>query len=287
MKPLGESTVAVVGLGLMGASMAWKLKQDGAALRVLGVVHRAETGRKALERGIVDEIIPWTEALSADLLVLATPVRTIIRQLGEITGAPGLVIDLGSTKSAIARAMESLPEGVRAVGGHPMCGKETSGIDAADPELYRGCTFVLVPTSRSDEESMALARELALALGSVPMLLDPERHDRLVAAISHLPYMVSSALMWLVSEIAEEDETVLDVAASGFRDTSRLAASDVKMMMDILITNREQVLDLLAAYQERISRLADLLESGDGSDLSDLLGSIRESRIALGRKKGW
>lgn len=287
MKPLKESSVAIVGLGLMGASMAWKLKRDATASQIWGVVHRQETGEKALKRGIVDRISTWEEAQSADILILATPARTIVKQIEEISGKPGLVMDLGSTKGTIVQAMEMLPEGVQAVGGHPMCGKETSGIDAADPELYQGCTFVLVPTSRTNEDAMETARELALSLGSRPLVLDADRHDRLVAVISHLPYAVSAALMWLASDLSEEDEAVLEVASSGFRDTSRLAASDARMMKDILLTNREKVLDLLETYQEYISRLAKALESGDEKSLLELLRSIRESRMAWGKKKGW
>ncbi len=285
MKPLAESRVAVVGLGLMGASMAWKLRSDGAVGQVWGVVHRQETGRKAMERGIVDAVIPWDEALSADAMVLAAPVRVIVEQIRSLSAAPRrprLVVDLGSTKREIVRAMDALPEDTLAVGGHPMCGKETSGIDAADPDLYRGCRFVVVPTLRSTPEAMEWVRDLARALGANPVEMEAERHDSLVAAISHLPYLISAALMDTVEEISREDEAVLELASSGFRDTSRLAASNVAMMLDILTTNQDAVLGMVRAYREHLDTLSAALEAGDEERLTHALERIRRARASWG-----
>jgi len=167
------------------------------------------------------------------------------------------VVDLGSTKREIVRAMDALPEDTLAVGGHPMCGKETSGVDAADPELYRGCRFVVVPTRRSTPEAVAWVRDLARALGANPVEMEAGRHDSLVAAISHLPYLVSAALMNTVDDLSRDDDAVLELAAGGFRDTSRLAASNVTMMLDILTTNRDAVLEVAEAYRKHLDALID------------------------------
>ncbi len=288
MKQLSESVVAVVGLGLMGASMAWKLRSDGLAGQVWGVVHRQETGRKAMERGIVDAVVSWEEALSADVMVLAAPVRVIVEQLRSLATAPrrpGLVVDLGSTKREIVRVMDALPADTLAVGGHPMCGKETSGIDAAEPELYRGCRFVVVPTRRSTPEAVAWVRDLARALGANPVEMEASRHDSLVAAISHLPYLVSAALMDTVADLSRDDEAVLDLAAGGFRDTSRLAASNVTMMLDILTTNRDAVLEMVGAYREHLDSLADALTSEDEERLADALDRARRARISWAERR--
>ncbi len=288
MKPFAKSTVAVVGLGLMGASMAWRLRADEAVGQVWGVVHRQETGQKALERGIVDTVVSWEDALSADALVLATPVRVIIEQLRALAIAPhlpDLVVDLGSTKREIVRAMGALPKGTLAVGGHPMCGKETSGIDSADPELYQGCRFVVVPTRRSTPEAVDWVRSLARALGANPVEMEADRHDSLVAAISHLPYLASAALMSTVDTLAHEDDAALDLAAGGFRDTSRLAASNVTMMLDILMTNRDAVLKMVGSYREHLDALSDALASGDESRLADLLNRIRRARMLWAERK--
>ena len=288
MKPLAKSTIAVVGLGLMGSSMAWKLRADEAAGRVWGVAHRQRTGQKALERGIVDAVVSWEDALPADVMVLATPVRVIVEQIRSLSTAPRrprLVVDLGSTKREIVRAMDALPKGTLAVGGHPMCGKETSGIDAADPELYQGCRFVVVPTRRSTPDAVDWVRSLARALGANPVEMEAGRHDSLVAAISHLPYLASAALMSTVDTLAHDDDAALDLAAGGFRDTSRLAASNVTMMLDILTTNRDAVLKMVGSYREHLDALSDALASGDEGRLADALERIRQARISWEERK--
>ncbi len=161
----------------------------------------------------------------ADVVVLATPVRTILRLLPEVGrhARPGaLVLDMGSSKQQICAAMADLPAGLQPVGGHPMCGKEVAGFEAAEPDLYRGKVFVLCPLERTALSALAGASMLALAVGARPLRLDPAEHDRAVAAISHLPYAVAVALVNAVD--AGGDDTTWALAASGFRDTSRVAA---------------------------------------------------------------
>jgi len=178
---------------------------------------------------------------------------------------------LGSTKARIVQAMEALPPHIQAIGGHPMCGKEVSGIKAAEPDLYERSTFVLTPLrqssgqalQRTSAQALALAQELVKAVGARPLVMDAERHDRLVAAISHLPYLLSVGLVATAQEIATEDELVWELAASGFRDTTRLAASDVTMMLDILLTNRQTVGEMLSRFARQLDAIAHLLEADD------------------------
>lgn len=206
----------------------------------------------------------------ADLIVLATPVRTILElvpQVGALAPAGCLLMDLGSTKARIVGAMEALPPHLQAVGGHPMCGKEVSGLEAAEADLYQGATFVLTPLQRTSSEALTLARELVEAVGARPLLMDAERHDRLVAAVSHLPYLLSVGLVATTEEVAAEDELVWELAASGFRDTSRLAASDVTMMLDILLTNRAAVGETLSRFADQLNAIAHLLEADDEQTL--------------------
>jgi prephenate dehydrogenase len=198
---------------------------------------------------------------------------------GLAAAEPGAVLlDMGSTKTEICQALAGLPEHVQPVGGHPMCGKETAGLAAAESGLYDGCTFVLCPLPRTSPEAMALARELVAFIRARALELTPERHDRLVAAISHLPYLGASALVWHVMGVAESDPAVWDVAASGFRDSSRVAASDVRMLLDILMTNRPAVLDAVDDYIGRLTELRDALEWQDEETLAAQLQSIAEAR---------
>jgi len=278
--------VTIVGLGLMGGSLAAALRAGGACREVRGVARRPETIAEALARGFVDRgTLDLAEGVrGSDVVVLATPVRTIVElipHLGPLLSPGCLLMDVGSTKAAIAKAMERLPAHVQPLGGHPMCGKEVSGIGAAEAGLYQGATFVLTPLPRTSPEALALAWELVEAVGARPLVMDAHRHDRLVAAVSHLPYLLSLALVAAAEDVAEEDGMVWDLAASGFRDTSRLAASDVTMMLDILLTNREEVAGMLGRLRRELDELARLLEAKDERGLRRVMEAARERRRGL------
>jgi prephenate dehydrogenase len=159
-----------------------------------------------------------------------------------------------------------------------MCGKEKSGIEVADPALYKGCTFILSPLERTSAEALALGRALAEAVGANPLVLEPERQDSLVATVSHLPYLLACALVATADATTSRDPAAWEVVATGFRSTSRLAGSDVTMMTDILLTNREEVLKALEAYQEHLREVIHLVEEGDEEKLRAVLGVIRETR---------
>lgn len=285
-KPLAECTVAVVGLGLMGGSLALALQ--GKARRVVGIARRRESIEQALLLRAIDAgYQTLADGLpEADIIVLATPIRVILKQIGEIgrLAACGqvqegvLLMDLGSTKRHICEAMARLPTAIQPVGGHPMCGKELSGLDVAEATLFRGAPFVLCRLERTVPEALALAEALTLAIEACPVQLDPDRHDWLVAAISHLPYLLSVALFATAEEIGQEDEMVWQLAASGFRSTTRLAGSHVTMMTDILLTNPEAVLATMARLRRVLDELAGLLHAGKEHELRRALWRVRALR---------
>ena len=257
----------------------------GRVARLLAVESRPDARQMAVRAGIVDEAI---EALSPDappldLLVLATPVRVILDTLARLPAArPGgcLVLDLGSTKRAVVAAMSALPPSFAAIGGHPMCGRETSGLAAADPDLYRYQTFILCPTGRMTPAAEATARALVAAVGARPLWLDAAEHDALVAAVSHLPALVSAALLR-----AAAGERQWAVSASGFRDTARLAGSDPRMMLDILLTNREPVLAALDGYAGELAAVRAALATGDEAALAEWLAAAQVNYAAYRRFK--
>jgi prephenate dehydrogenase len=281
---LQDAQVTVVGLGLMGGSLAAALTARHACRRVVGVARREETVAQAMTMGIVHQGTCHLDAgvRDADVVVLATPVRAIIELIGQIGPLlpPGcLLTDVGSTKDAVAQAMQALPPHVQPVGGHPMCGKETAGLSAAEPSLYEGATYVLTPLTRTADVALALARQLTQAVGARPLLLDASRHDALVAAISHLPYLLAAGLVATAEGLA--DEMAWQVAASGFRDTTRLAASDETMMLDILLTNRTAVRQTLARFQAQLADLTRLLETGDAIGLRAAMTAAAQRRRRL------
>ena len=278
---LKDSQVAIVGLGLMGGSLAGALR--GLCREVIGVARCANTVETALARGLIDRGTTKLAAglRQANIVILATPVRVILQQLAEIgplLPEGCLLMDLGSTKVQIVAQMSQLPDHVQPLGGHPMCGKEISGLKAAEPAIYRGCTFILSPLPRTSKRALELGRELVKATGAQPLILAAERQDFLAATISHLPYLLACALVGTADATTSADPAVWEIVAGGYRDTSRVAGSDVTMMLDILLTNRQEVLKSVQTCQTQLSRLGRLLETGDEEALRAALSSIRDKR---------
>lgn len=280
---LSDCRVTIVGLGLMGGSLGLALMGDQACREVTGVARRGETLRRAVEWGAIQwGTLDLVEGVKeADLVILATPVRTIIDLLGRIGShlkEGAIVMDLGSTKAAVARAMAALPSRLQPVGGHPMCGRERAGIEAAEPGLYRGATFVLTPLERTSGEALSLAQDLVEAVGARPLILDAETHDDLVATTSHLPYLLAVALMHTLGEVGAQDERIYRLAADGFRDTSRLAGSGVTMMLDILLTNRSQICQKADLFSRSLTHLLSALQKEDEEILRQILTRAQRRR---------
>lgn len=293
-KPLHTCTIAIAGLGLMGGSLGLALQ--GKVARIVGVARRRETLHQALAMGAIDEGYATLAAgvSTADLVVLATPVGIVLEQIAELSALASagalpsgcVVLDLGSTKEQVCQALGTLPDNVQPVGCHPMCGKETSGIEVAEARLYQGAPFVITPLPRTRPQTVALVTALAEAIGARPIELDAARHDRLVAAISHLPYMLSVALFAAVDDMAQDDQMVWELAAGGFRSTTRLAGSDVTMMLDILFSNQANVLILIDALRQRLNEMEALLRAGDRPGLRFHAERIRGLRAEFLEKHG-
>ncbi|MBI4200925.1 MAG: prephenate dehydrogenase/arogenate dehydrogenase family protein, partial [Chloroflexi bacterium] len=239
--------ITIVGLGLIGGSIGLALTQSKReGLQVVGYDAEPEVGRKAAKRGAVHKA-PWRlyDAVErASMVIIATPVlaiREVMEQIADMV-APGCVItDTGSTKEAIMDwAEDYLPEGVSFVGGHPMAGKETSGIDSADPNLFRGARYVVIPGKNAKPEAVQTVMGLVELLGARPFFLNAHEHDSFVASVSHLPILLSAALVSAASKSPSWRE-ISKLASTGFRDVSRLASGDPVMSLDICVTNRESI----------------------------------------------
>ena len=282
-KQLCDCSVTVVGLGLMGASLCLDLTRGKLCREVRGVARRTQTVLDAFFAHAVDLATNdlHTGVSGADIVILATPVRTIVSMLQEMGPflQPGtLVMDMGSTKAEICAALDLLPAEVQPIGGHPMCGKETAGFEAAEAGLYLNAPWVLTPLPRTTQTTITLAAELAQAVGARPVVLEAARHDRLVATISHLPFLLASALVHAVAQVGSDDEMVWQLAAGGFRDTSRVAASDTHMFMDILMTNRAAVLDQLDSFAGQVQELRAMLADADEKGLKEKLAVSQRAR---------
>lgn len=283
---LSSTHITIVGLGLMGGSLGAAMR--GRCARITGVDVEPRAVAVALSRGAVEHgTTNLAEGVAdADLVVLAVPVRASLRLLEELAGTvrqPLAVMDLGSTKRDVVTAMAGLPANFDPIGGHPMCGKERAGIEHADARLFDGAPFALSVLDRTSPKLRGLAEELVDAIGARPLFVDSERHDRLVSAVSHLPYLLSGALMRLAE--AERDPRVWQLAGPGFRDTTRLAASDLTMMLDILATNRDFVLSHLSLMRSHLDDLASAINARDESALASLLTAGRDRRSTLFQRR--
>jgi prephenate dehydrogenase len=278
---LAAARIAILGLGLMGGSLAAAL--SGRCAQIIAFDPDSSALEIAFERGWINkQAHQASEAVqTADLVILAAPVRVILKQLQELTFEfpPGCVVmDLGSTKSAICERMAALPAGVHPIGGHPMCGKELSGIAAADAGLFEGQTFILTPLERTPPQAISLALELVNMVKAHPLILSADENDHLAAYASHLPFLLAAGLVQTVRQAANADPRLWQVTSSGYRDTSRLAASNVNMMTDILLTNRPEVLQALERYQANLQELGKLIQSGNENDLREFLTGVQRSR---------
>lgn len=283
---LAESIVAIVGLGLMGGSLGKALVKAGACKEVRALVRRKEAVEAALAAGAAHraDTRPKKLLADADLVVLATPVRTIqqhVSQMGRYLKDGTVLTDLGSVKRNVIQAMADLPPGIHPVGGHPMCGKEVSGLDAAEPGLFQDRVWVVTPLDRTPSPAMAVVGEMVEAVGARPVIMAAQTHDTIVACISHLPYMLATTLVSVAQDVSIDLPAVWTLAAGGFRDTSRVAASDVTMMMDILAANNDRVRTMLERARDRIQGFIDLLESEDFATIGREVHMTRSRRLSM------
>lgn len=281
---LSKQKIAIIGLGLMGGSLALALR--GACKKLLAVDQNPETIRLAMEHEIVDFISDSPEAVlpQADVIILATPVFTILKlieRLPEWKPEGAVVIDLGSTKQAVCQALAGLPKQFSAVGGHPMCGKTEFTLKNAEVDLFRGSPFVLVNLPNSTPQSIHLAESITAAVGALPLWLDAETHDQWTAVTSHFPFLLAN----LMAAITPQEAAPL--AATGWQSTTRLAGSSLQMMADILKSNRLQVLAVLDQYSKQLNQVRDLLENQDFDNLNELLsaGRVQHQHIITKEKK--
>ena len=256
-------TVAIFGVGLIGGSFALALRKAGYQGRIIGV-SSDDTIRAALQLGVIDEALPpQAAAAQADLIYLAQPIQRIIDSLADLNAwvnPEALITDAGSTKQAIVDRAAQVISRAHFLGGHPMAGRERRGVEAAEADLFQGRPYVLTPRSPADLETPA-ARELLTwitRIGSFPVVMNPEEHDRTVAFTSHLPQLASTAL---AATLADRTEAQSGVYGPALVDSTRLALSSFEIWGDIFHTNQRQILVALESY---ISKLQDFRQYLEG-----------------------
>lgn len=263
----------VVGTGLIGGSIALALRERGWA--VTGVDRDEARAARALELGVVDGIGYDPEA---ELTVVATPVGQIPEAAREALAATrGVVTDVGGVKASVVAAVDD----PRFVGGHPMAGSEQEGVEGATADIFDGAVWVLTPVSTTDPAAYTLVRAVVASLGAEVVEVSPERHDQLVAVVSHVPHLTAAALMGLASTRAEEHGGLLRLAAGGFRDMTRIASGHPGIWPDICDTNRPAIVTALDELIDALGRVRQVVDASDRRGLLTLLESARRARNTL------
>lgn len=274
--------VAIIGLGLIGGSLGLALRQAKAARQIAGYDLFKGVGDRARKMGAIDQSCSSIAeaARGSELIILATPVgamRSLLQQLATSASPGAVVTDVASTKAqVISWAEEYLPSTIFFVGGHPIAGKETSGIEAADASLFKQCVYCLTPTKRTSPAALDRVAMLIDALGARIRFLEPPEHDGMVAGVSHLPFIAATALMQTTALNSAWDDASL-LAGTGFRDMTRLAAGSPEMYRDICLTNSEPITRWLTDYIAILSALRDHIATHD-ANLSEVFAQAQKAR---------
>ncbi len=279
--------LAIIGVGLIGGSLALALKETGAVGEVIGCGRGKPNLEKAIELGVIDKYVrePLEAVKDADVIFLATPVKTLKTVTQQCLPGlkPGAIItDGGSVKGDVVRAIEPLlPEGVHFVPGHPIAGTENSGAEAAFPSLYQGKRCILTPTENTDPQALELIEQMWRTVGSNVVRMPLEKHDKILAAISHLPHMVAYSLVNAVGSYDHYEENILEYSAGGFRDFTRIASSDPTMWRDIAETNREALLEMMEQFESSFVELKADIAEGNGEKLFEFFLRSKQLRDAI------
>ena len=281
---MGFKRVCVVGLGLIGGSFALNLKQKGFLGEILAVDINSEAIKKGKELGIVDGGgTDYSLVKGCDLVVIATPVgvyREVLEGILPFLSEGVVVSDLGSVKGKLVYLCEELLKG-RApfVGGHPIAGTEKSGVENSVENLFNGAKFIITPTENTDEKALKRVKELWESLGSEVIEMDPYHHDKVFAAVSHLPHVVAYSIVSAIGELSKDvGENLFEFTGGGFRDFTRIAMSDPIMWRDICIANKDNLLFSIRRFKESLSKVEKLLEKEDGEGLKVFFEKAKEKR---------
>jgi prephenate dehydrogenase len=276
--------LGVIGCGLMGGSFALAMKRAGLVKRVVGYSKSPSTTERARQMGVIDVEAPSAllAVSGADIVLISVPVaatEATFKAIRHLVTANMLVMDVGSTKRDVVEAARRvLRDHVGSfVPAHPIAGKEVSGVDHADPDLYQGKQVILTPIEKTQTAQLKKAQELWEALGCHVQQMSPDQHDATFAAVSHLPHMIAFALVHAIVN-QPQGKDFLSLAGPGFKDFTRIAASDPKMWRDVLLANRHELVEQAKMFQRSLHNMLQLAEDGSGEKLEEMLAQASTTR---------
>jgi len=280
--------VAFIGIGLIGSSMALSMRRSGLAGSTVACARRSKTRKTALKLGVVDAVVsdPAKAVLGADLVVIATPLsayKAVAKAIAPHLKSGAIVTDVGSVKCEAVRAVVPyIPKGVHFIPGHPVAGTEHSGPESGFANLFDGRWCILTPLPKTPKKVISKISTLWRKMGANVELMEPEHHDMVLAITSHLPHLIAYTIVGTATDLGDDlKREVVKYSASGFRDFTRIAASDPTMWRDIFLSNRDAVLDILQRFTEDLSVMQRAIRKGDGGTLEDLFSLTRKVRRGI------
>lgn len=280
--------VTIIGVGLIGGSLARVMKLKGLAGSITGAGRSRSTLEKAIKIGVIDRMGQSSAQAveDADLVVLASPVGTfkqLVREIGHHLKPGAILTDVGSVKGQLIKDIEeSLAPGVHYVPAHPIAGREKSGVDESIETLFQGRRCILTPTAHTDRKALEAVRDLWTAAGADVVVMDADLHDKVFAAVSHLPHVAAFAMMCTVAELNTGTEDYLQFSGGGFRDFTRIAASSPEMWKDICLMNRDHLIKMIDRYIFSLNRFKREIIAGDEPRLEKHLRAASDIRKGLG-----
>jgi len=278
--------VTILGVGLIGASFALAMRKHGLCNEIAGHGRKEDNLIRSKEKGIIDsfDLDPSKACAGADLVLFSVPVGSFVDLLIKIKGAlkkNAIVSDAGSVKGRLVRDMEALiPEGVHFVGAHPIAGSDRSGIDSAGADLFKGAKCIITPTEKTGEEALAKVTALWQTFGSVIKIMNADEHDRIYAAVSHLPHLIAYEIM---NTVADMDASYLAFSGQGFKDTTRIASSAPELWRDICLLNKDFILESIELFKRNLDRASQYLRDSDAESIERDFRKARTLREGIGQ----
>lgn len=279
--------MVVVGVGLIGGSLAMISMRKGLVKEIIGVGRGAANLKEAVKLNIIDSFtFDISEAVKgADLIVLATPVGSfewLVKQMRHGLNKGAIITDAGSVKGRMVSRIERLlPRGTYFVAGHPIAGKEKTGVKAASQTLFEGTKCILTPTKKTDASALKKIKALWKAVGAEVVLMDPMLHDKVLGAVSHLPHAAAYSIVNTVAEIKKDGNNFIAFSGAGFKDFTRIAASSPEMWRDIFLNNRENLVNMISRYQKNLEKLKRYIKDKDSKRLIKELEKAKAIRDRL------
>mgnify|MGYP001618267562 FL=1 len=279
--------MVIVGVGLIGGSLAMISRRKGLVKEIIGVGRGAANLKEAVKLNIIDSFtFDISEAVKgADLIVMATPVGSfewLVKQMRHSLNKGAIITDAGSVKGRMVSRIERLlPKGTYFVAGHPIAGKEKTGVKAASQTLFEGTKCILTPTKKTDASALKKIKALWKAVGAEVVLMDPMLHDKVLGAVSHLPHAAAYSIVNTVAEIKKDGNNFIAFSGGGFKDFTRIAASSPEMWRDIFLSNRENLVNMISRYQKNLEKLKRYIKDKDSKGLIKELEKAKAIRDRL------